>query len=399
MKPTKKSIAIVGGGAAALFFASAIDTSKYDVTIFEKNKSLGRKFLVAGDGGFNLTHSEDILKLIERYAPSSFLENALSQFDNCHFQTWLKEIGIPTFVGSSRRVFPERGIKPIEVLNAILNKLFINNIQIKCEHTWKGWNNGNLLFNTDSEVKVDIVVFAIGGASWKVTGSDGLWLSSFDARSIKTQPFQSSNCAFNVDWNDDFISLAHGEALKNIAVSCGGKLQKGELVITKSGLEGNAIYALSPEIRDELSKKKEAIVYLDLKPNVTSEELNYKIKHSTKNKTRILRDKINLTKIQVTLLKSLLTKDEFMNNEILLARIKKLPIKIIASGPIDKAISTVGGVDLLELTACFELKKLPNHYCIGEMSNWDAPTGGYLIQACFSSGMYLAHYLSAKTIF
>lgn len=386
----KKSIAIIGGGASALFFAATIDTNQFDVVIYEKNKTLGRKFLVAGDGGFNLTHSESIDSMIERYTPSSFLRNSLTKFDNNDFQKWLLDLDIPTFIGSSKRVYPEKGIKPIDVFNKVLSEIKTNGVEVKCQHEWKGWSNDQLLFNSDLLVKADIVVFGLGGASWKVTGSDGGWLSLFTNKGIKTVPFQSSNCAYKIDWEPGYLVKNEGTPLKNIEIHCEGKSQKGEVVITSFGMEGNAIYALSPEIRGQLNSYGQAQVFIDLKPSISKDEIVKRLNSSTKNRTKTLQELIKVDKVQLSLLKSRLSKDEFMSDEILANRIKRLPINISGISEIDKAISTVGGVVLSEVTKDFELKSLKNHYCIGEMLDWDAPTGGYLLQACYSMGRYLS---------
>jgi len=396
---TKISIALIGGGASALFFAASIDSSKFSVTIYEKNKTLGRKFLVAGDGGFNLTHSEPIEEMITRYSPNDFLQDALLQFDNDSYRKWLSDLGITTFIGSSKRVYPEKGIKPIEVLNAILQKIKENEVEIKYEQTWKGWKNDKLLFNSSDIVEADIVIFSLGGASWEVTGSDGSWLRNFEEKGINTVPFQASNCAYEVDLGKGFINQHEGKPLKNIAASCGDKTQKGELVITQFGLEGNAIYALSPEIRKQLSNDKEATIFIDLKPTLSLIDLQQKFNSSSKNRTSILREKIKLSKVQVAMLKSTLSKEEFLDDVILLQKIKQLPIKITDLAPIDEAISTVGGITLSEVDASFQLKKMPNHYCIGEMLDYDAPTGGYLLQACYSTAKFLAQELSIKEQF
>ena len=394
----KKSVSIIGGGSAALFLAAFLDSKKFQVTIFEKNKSLGRKFLVAGDGGFNLTHSEPISQFIERYTPSEFLKKSLTDFDNDNFQKWLSDIGIPTFVGTSNRVYPEKGIKPIEVLNTIVDVLSKQGVQIKYEQTWTGWNEeNNLVFNGDTAIKSDYAVFALGGGSWKVTGSDGTWLDIFKTQGLDVIPFQPSNCAYKIDWPEKFISKHEGSPLKNIAVSCSDKSQKGELVITKLGLEGNAIYALSPQIREELSANEKATVFLDLKPMLTIEQLFEKFKKSShKNTTDILRTALNLSPEKIGLLKAYTSKETFMDSELLVVSIKGLPIEIIGSAPLDEAISTTGGLSLKAVDKSFQLKKLKNTYCIGEMLDWDAPTGGYLLQACFSMGVQLAKHIKRK---
>ncbi len=216
---SKKKIAIIGGGASAMMLACVLDTSKYDVTIYERNAALGRKLLVAGDGGFNLTHSEEIAILLTRYTPASFLEPCLLAFNNNDFRDWLKAAGVPTFIGTSKRVFPEEGIKPIDVLNVFLNRIRKNKVEIKPNHFWKGWNEEDeLLFENDSQqitVSTAIAVFALGGSSWKVTGSDGGWANHFKTKGIATLPFESSNCAVKINWNNGFIAQHEGQSLKN----------------------------------------------------------------------------------------------------------------------------------------------------------------------------------------
>ena len=392
----KKSVSIIGGGPAALILAALLDCNKFKVTIYEKNKTLGRKFLVAGKGGFNLTHSEPINDLIARYTPPHFLEKALLDFDNEDFRQWIDSIGIPTYIGSSKRVYPESGIKPITVLNAILNVLDKQGVAIEYQQTWKGWTNENdIVFNTDTTIKSDYTIFAMGGGSWKVTGSDGSWLNLFESESIPIFPFQSSNCAYRVNWPEDFILEHEGSPLKNIAISCLNKKQKGEAVITRFGLEGNAIYALSPQIRQELESQQKATIFLDLKPTLRYEDLLQKIKKSTFKKTsETLQKEVKLSPAQIGLLKKYLSKETYLNPELLAQNIKKLPIEITDTSLLNDAISTTGGIQLSAVDENFQLKNKKSNYCIGEMLDWDAPTGGYLLQACFSMGMHLARHLN-----
>lgn len=397
----KQSIAIIGGGPAALMFAAFVDTEKFDVTIYEKNKQLGRKFLVAGKGGFNLTHSEDFQSFIERYTPNYFLKNPFNSFSNTDLRNWLETIGIPTFVGSSNRVYPKKGIKPIKVLRAIISVLENKGVQFKFEHEWKGWNeNSELLFGKSAfrqaqcpmtEVKADKVVFALGGASWPVTGSKGDWLSLFEEKNIQTIPFQASNCAFKIDWKLDFIKSNEGEPIKNCAITCNGKTQKGEVVVTKFGLEGNAIYGLSPQIRTALKQNNVALITIDFKPTLTENDVLKKLTNSNNTKiTEILRQDLKLSSVEIDLLKNYTTKTQFTSKEKLTKFIKAFPLNLIESAPIEEAISTVGGIHRNALSQYYEIENLPNHYCIGEMVDWDAPTGGYLLQGCFSMGYYLA---------
>lgn len=363
------------------------------MTIYEKNKQFGRKFLVAGKGGFNLTHSEDIKSFIQRYTPSDFLEEALTSFKNTDLRDWLETIGIPTFIGSSNRVYPEKGIKPIEVLDAILNHLTERGIQFKFAHEWKGWNDQNaLLFNNENVVTADNIVFALGGGSWSVTGSTGSWLDKFEKKGIETIPFQPSNCAFQINWNKSFAEQHEGQPLKNCTISCGNKTQKGEGVFTQFGLEGNLIYALSPQIRGQLNKNGKAAIFIDFKPTLLENEVLKKLESSSQKKiTETLKKELKLSSAQISLLKAVTSKEEYTDSKIITKYIKKFPLDVIGNAPIDDAISTVGGISRNALTSNYEIEKLPNHFCIGEMVDWDAPTGGYLLQACFSMGRYLAY--------
>ena len=397
----KKEVTIIGTGPAALMLAVTLDSTRFNVTLYERNFAAGRKFLVAGDGGFNLTHAEHLESLILRYTPSDFIETSLRSFSNLDLQAWLKTIGIDTFVGSSKRIFPIEPIKPIDVLNAFLHEINKKQFSIKTKHTWNGWSpSKELMFEHEGQsikVKTDITVFALGGASWSVTGSDGKWTHFFTEKGIDIVPFQSSNCAYQVGWNENFISLFEGQALKNIEIRCGDSFKKGEVVLTRFGLEGGAIYALSPEIRKQFHTFKKATVLIDLKPTLSFDEimrtLNHKGNHTLSS---VLQQQLKLNKIQVALLKSILPKEAFTTHEILAKHIKQLPLEIIGMAPIDESISTVGGIALHEVNSDFELNQLPNHFALGEMMDWDAPTGGYLLQACCSMGHYCAMQLNDR---
>ncbi|MGK0327438.1 MAG: putative flavoprotein (TIGR03862 family) [Paraglaciecola sp.] len=391
----KKQISIIGGGLSAFLLAAFLDPEKFTITIYEKNKTAGRKFLVAGKGGFNLTHSEPIEQLIKRYTADNFLENSLHKFTNTDFRNWLAKIGIPTYIGSSKRVYPTAGIKPIEVLNAILKYLKEKGVRIMYNQTFSDWDdNKNPIINTKT-IQTDYTVFCLGGGSWKITGSDGTWLDTFSKKGIETKPFQASNCGYQIDWKSDFIQKHEGTPLKNITISCDGIVQKGEAVITTFGLEGNAIYGLSPQIRKQLNLKSKATIFIDFKPSITLENILSKIKASnSKNTTQILKKGLKLTNAQIDLLKINLSKESYLNPKSLSENIKRFPLEIINTATIDEAISTIGGIALNEISENFELKKIFNQYCIGEMLDWDAPTGGYLLQACASMGVCLANHLN-----
>jgi uncharacterized flavoprotein (TIGR03862 family) len=393
----KKTIAIIGGGPSAFAAAAFLNPEDFDVSIYERNKAVGRKFLVAGKGGFNLTHSEGIETMISRYSNDAPLASALRAFTNEDLRAWLKEIGVPTFVGSSKRVYPEEGIKPIEVLSSILKTLEDKDVQIHYQNYWTGWNEtGDLTFQSGETISPDYTIFSLGGGSWKVTGSDGSWRDIFSSQGIETTPFLPANCAYRVNWNEAFIEKAEGQPLKNIALECRGKRCSGELVITQFGLEGNAIYALSSEIQAQLSNTGTATVFLDLKPALNGETVLNRLTRSNKKTTEALKNHLKLSKVQVQLLKSLLNKEEFTDLQILAERIKSLPIQLESAAPIDEAISTTGGISMAAINDNFELNDLSNTFCIGEMLDWNAPTGGYLLQACFSMGFALAHHLNNR---
>ena len=391
----------MGGGACALMLACELDPKKFDVSIYEKNTALGRKFLVAGDGGLNLTHSENETNFISRYTPSSFLREAFFHFSNKDLITWINALGIETYVGSSGRVFPKEGIKPIEVLNRILEKIKINNVTLHTKISLIDFSlKGGLVFETNDqlkEIKSDIVIFCMGGASWPVTGSTGDWAEIFKKKEININPFQASNCSFKIEWDLKIKSKIEGKVLKNISVSCGDKKLLGEIVLTQTGIEGSGIYPFSPEIRLQLEKNRMAEISIDFKPGMSLENILEKInaKPVNKNLTEHLKTQLHLGEGQMQLLKYFLSKEDFLNSSILSKYIKHFTLKLTGTGAIADAISTVGGVVLEEIDANFQLKKLTQHYVIGEMLDYDAPTGGYLLQSCFSMAKYLADHLNA----
>jgi len=383
---SRKKIAIIGGGSAGLFAAEMLCYDN-DVMVYEKGKTIGRKFLVAGKGGFNLTNQAIGESLTQQYLSDSFLRKKIKAHDSNEMRQWLLDLGVPTFVGTSGRVFPEKGIKPIEVLKKIKNKLLENKVQFKFFNEFVGFDkNCKTLVKENDEVKIvdaDIVVFALGGASWSVTGSDGKWLEYFKKIGIKTKPFQSSNCGVNVEWSDHLKNHHSGKPLKNIEVSILGKKVKGEALITNYGLEGNAIYPIIPEVRKLLNNNTPAFLEIDLKPHNSPEELFQKIKNKPE-KTKSYAQSLKLNATQVALLKSFSSKDDFLKPSVFIDLVKHLQIPIQSLRPIEEAISTVGGIDFSEVGGNFSLKKYPNIYVIGEMLDWDAPTGGFLLQGCYS---------------
>ena len=393
---SKTKIVIVGGGTSALAVAGFLDNDKFDVHLYEKNKAIGRKFLVAGKGGFNLTHSEVVPQLINKYRPEGFLDNAITNFNNFDLREYLELIGVPTFIGSSGRIFPMKGIKPIEVLEALNNLLFTKNVTCHFGQLWKGFSEeSKLLFNESDIVEFDYAMFALGGASWSVTGSDGTWLRFFKEIGITTKEFESSNSGITIDYPGELIPKIEGKPLKNISVSSGDMTMKGEIMITDYGMEGSTIYALNHNIRHSLNKTNSAHIEIDLKPGFSFDNLMKKFRFSSpKNHSDFLKDKIKLSSTAINLLKAFTSKEEFLDPYSLITSVKHLQLKVKGLRPIDEAISTVGGISVEELGEQFQLISQPNIFILGEMSDWDAPTGGYLIQACFSMAKYVADYLN-----
>lgn len=391
-----KKIIIIGGGAAALVVAEYLGATN-EVHIYEKGKTIGRKFLVAGNGGFNLTNAATGIDLQTKYTTHPILQKALQSFDSQTMRLWLKELGIPTFVGSSGRVFPEKGIKPIQVLQKIKTKLDSQGVQIHCKHEFIGFNEHQQpILRHEAHTfspKADAYIFALGGASWSITGSNKEWLNLFEQLEIPTKAFEASNCGFEVNWKKDFKENHAGTPLKNIQISIHPKIVKGEALITDYGLEGNAIYPIIPTIRAALKSQKTTHIAIDFKPNNSHQSLLSRIK-GKRLKTKNYAYEFNLTKAEFALIKAFTTKEEYLAPERFIEAIKHLKIPVQALRPIEEAISTVGGISLDALNPNFSLKKYPHIFTIGEMLDWDAPTGGFLLQGCFATAATCANNLN-----
>lgn len=388
----RKTVALIGGGPACMIAAYFLG-DHFETHLYEQGKSIGRKFLVAGNGGFNLTNSATNQELLNAYSPEPILHHAISVFDSQATRQWLSEIGIPTFIGSSSRVFPEAGIKPVKVLNQIKKALITKGVQIHTNATFVGFNEQQIpLIKTTAgttTIKADSYFFGLGGGSWKKTGSNTEWLTYFNEIGINTLDFESSNCGVDVDFDDQFFEKFEGTPLKNIAFSIDGKVQKGEAVITKTGLEGNAIYPLIPVIRKTIEAKQIAPITIDLKPNNSVKELLKKV-DQLNLKPKNYKYTFRLNTVALQLLKNSLSKAEYLNPIHVAKTLKSVPISIRKLRPIEEAISTVGGIPFSEINNDFSLKKHPRIKVIGEMLNWDSPTGGYLLQGCFSTGYQAA---------
>lgn len=387
-----KQIIIIGGGPAGLMAADRLSPI-YNVNLYDKEKNIGQKFLVAGKGGFNLTNSVPVDELMSKYSPADFLNNAITNFDNTTFRQWLLEIGVSTYVGSSGRVFPEKGVMPIDVLNKIKTKLTQQGVQFHTQHEFVGFDNAKhvVLKHNGEEIvmKADYILFALGGASWSVTGSNGLWRTIFESMGIATNPFQASNCGVTINWPETFKQNHAGKPLKNCKLFTNNCAVTGEAMITNSGMEGNALYPLVPSIRTMLNAFIPACLYVDFKPMNTEEQLLQKVRGRTIT-TKEYGKIFNLNAMQLSIIKAYTSKECFLSVTGFIGSIKKLAIPVESLRPIDEAISTIGGISLEEVNEDFSLKKYPWIYTIGEMLDWDAPTGGYLLQGCFSMGHFAA---------
>ncbi len=392
----KKRVVIVGGGAAGLMVAMHLDKN-IDSLILEKEKSVGRKLLVAGKGGFNLTNQKDKNELYSEYCPKEILKQSLSFFGSKQLRTYLEKIGIPTFIGSSGRAFPEKGIKPVQVLNAFVKQIEEKGFEIRTHSKLVELNNNHLYYTNKKGERIketfDYCVLALGGASWSKTGSDGKWVNLLNNIKVKTVPFEPSNCGLEIEWNKNILEHHIGKPLKNIQVNIGAKTQKGEALITQYGLEGNAIYPVSSIVREKLKSNSKTQLSIDFKPFNSTEEIKRKLKGSIPKQYP---QKIKLPTQAWALIKSYTNKEEYLNTEKISQKIKQLQIPIKGLRPIEEAISTVGGIDTQELNKNFSLKKQANIYTIGEMVNWDAPTGGFLLQGCFSMAIYVAHDINQQ---
>lgn len=379
---------VIGAGPAGLMAAQYLAIRGHKVHVYEQNKATARKFLVAGDGGFNLTHSEPIDHFVEKYDAQQIKEIVRS-FDNQSTRDWLSTIGIPTYIGSSGKVFPERQVKPIHVLKAWLQYLQKLGVIFFYQYQFVDFDKDYVYLNhKDEQLRrpYQKLVLGLGGGSWAKTGSDASWVGILEDRGVQIRPLQSANSGYNTldDW-----SALEGQVLKNIAVRYGEEVRLGEIVFTQYGIEGSPLYYMNRFTRKDVFPID---LYLDLKPNLTENTISGKLRVGG-SVTHLLKEKLNLSKTAINLLKST-EKTIFMNPVALARLIKCFPIRVVGLRPIDEVISTAGGVSFDELDENLALHKYPNVHCVGEMLDWEAPTGGYLLQACFSTGAWVGRALS-----
>jgi uncharacterized flavoprotein (TIGR03862 family) len=400
-----KSIAIIGGGPAGLMAAEVISAHGVKVDVYDSMPSVGRKLLMAGKSGLNITHSDPFDVFVSRYGKrSKNIEPLLKVFGADQLREWVHSLGINTFIGTSGRVFP-MGMKASPILRAWLTRLNASNVTLHLRHKLTTLRPAGLTmsdnpsnptcgtvgFRTpDGEVTVkpDAVVLALGGGSWSRLGSDGAWVSMLSQLGVKVEALRPSNCGFDVAWSEHFREKYDGHPIKSVILSFGEFRRQGEFIVTKEGVQGGLIYTASAMLRDEIEANGKATILLDLKPDRTLDWLKEKLSRpqGKRSLASYLEKSLGLHSVKAGLLREFVSKEDFTDGERLAGFIKALPVPLIAPRPLDEAISSAGGVTFESLDEHLMLKNMPGVFCAGEMLDWEAPTGGYLLTACFSSG-------------
>jgi uncharacterized flavoprotein (TIGR03862 family) len=404
------SAAVIGGGPAGLIAAETLAQAGQAVTVYDRMPSLARKFLLAGRGGLNLTHSEVLPAFLARYGDAApQLRQAIEAFPPAQLRAWAEGLGQPTFVGSSGRVFP-RSFKTSPLLRAWLRRLSELKVSFAPRHDWTGWNDaGGLCFRSagkDVVVRPAVTVLALGGGSWPKLGSDASWTRNLETRGVAIAPLRPANCGFTVNWTEKFRSF-EGAPLKTIAVSFNGQTLRGECIVTCDGLEGGAIYAMSSVLRKSIDAKGHAVIHIDLNPDVPTAALVEKldVPRGKQSLSNTLRKAAKLSPVAIGLLyEAALSFGKplsALKADDLASLIKSVPVRLTGVQPLETAISSAGGIAFNALDENFMLKKMPGVFAAGEMLDWEAPTGGYLLQASFATGKAAARgalaFLKSKT--
>jgi uncharacterized flavoprotein (TIGR03862 family) len=387
-------VAIIGGGPAGLMAAEVLSQAGIRVDLYDGMPSVGRKFLLAGVGGMNITHSEAYPAFLSRYAERApQIAPLLRGFDADALCTWIHDLGIETFVGSSGRVFPT-DMKAAPLLRAWLKRLRDSGVVIHTRHRWLGWDEHGALRIDSPEgeitVKPDATLLALGGGSWSRLGSDGAWMLPLEQRGVGLAPLQPSNCGFEVQaWSELMVSKFAGAPLKNIAIGLNDDVPRlGECVITATGIEGSLIYALSAPIREAINQYGAAVVHIDLLPGRPVDKLQTALSkpRGSRSMAKHLHSQVGIDGVKAALLRELTDAATFADPALLARAIKALPLTLVKTRPLDEAISSAGGVTFEAMDERLMLKALPGVFCAGEMLDWEAPTGGYLLTGCFASG-------------
>ena len=394
-------VAVIGAGPAGLMAAEVLARGGADVTVYEAMASAGRKFLMAGRGGLNLTHSEPLEVFLERYREAKpHLSAAISAFSPDALRAWSAALGQPTFVGSSGRVFPD-AMKASPLLRAWLRRLDAMGVRLRLRHRWTGWQaDGRLVFQTpegEHIVAAAATVLALGGASWPRLGSDAAWVKTIEAAGVRVASLKPANGGFEVAWSDLFRGRFEGHPLKNVALSFGPRSVRGEAVITRAGIEGGAVYALSAELRDKIAVQGHARLQVALLPDLGENELIARLSAPKRKQSfsNWLRKTAHLSPVGIGLLQEAAigagARLSSLSPAQLAEWINALPVRLDGTAPIARAISSAGGICFDELDANFMIRRRPGVFAAGEMLDWEAPTGGYLLQACFATGTAAAN--------
>ena len=404
---SNKHVAIVGGGPAGLMACEVLIDAGFGVDLYESMPTLGRKFLRAGLGGLNITHSEDFDKFCTRYDDKqNHLQKHLDQFGPDSLREWVHTLGIKTFVGTSGRVFPTQ-MKAAPMLRAWVHRLRNSGVNFHLNHKWCGFGDGNIL-NFDSptgkfSTKSDAIILALGGASWPQLGSTGCWAPWLIDRGVKVTRWQSANCGFDVEWTKLMQDKFAGEPLKAISLTFTNldgvtQTKQGELLIKEYGVEGSLIYAFSKQIREVINVQGDALIKLDLLPDRSFDGILKALMRprGSRSISRHLQNCLGNNALKKALLFELLSKEQIADPKILAQSIKCLPIKLLKPRPIEEAISSAGGVSFESVDENLMLKTMPGIFVAGEMLDWEAPTGGYLLTACFATGRAAA--IGAKVL-
>ncbi len=390
-------VAIIGAGPGGLIAAEYLAKQGYAVALYDQMPSPARKFLIAGRGGLNLTHSEPFRPFLARYGNAqAWLAPSITAFTPEDLRAWCEGLGVETFVGSSGRIFP-RSMKAVPLLRAWLARLADYGVDYYPRHRWCGWTEQGLaMTNAEGEtmtLQPDAALFALGGASWARLGSDAAWVTPFRAAGIAVETFQPSNCGFDTRWSANFAERFAGVPLKPVQLEHAGMFSKGEAMITARGIEGGAVYAVSSSIRKAVLENGCTTLRVDLKPDLSHSALTVKLERARSSKSfSTTLKRCGLSAVGISLLREAFPVQELQrfDAEALAHAIKRIPLKITGIAGIERAISSAGGIRQEAVTADFMLKTMPGNFVAGEMLDWEAPTGGYLLQACFSTGVAAA---------
>jgi hypothetical protein len=384
--------AVIGGGPAGLMAAQALAAAGIRADVYDAMPSVGRKFLLAGRGGMNITHSEPYEQFVARYGKrSAELKPMLDRFGPDAVRAWVHSLGVETFVGSSGRVFPTE-MKAAPMLRAWLHQLRERGVHFHQRHRWLGWrDDGALRFATpdgETAVQADVTVLALGGASWARLGSDGAWLPLLASRGVEAAPLQPANCGFDIGWSAHFAEKYAGHPLTTVAASFDGVRKQGQFVVTATGIEGSLIYALSAPLRDSIAGQGSAVLELDLLPDLSLERVLDEVckPRGSRSMASHLQGRLGIKGVKSGLLHEVLSKEEYADPQRVGQALKALPLTLRAPRPIDEAISSAGGVRFEALEGLM-LKTVPGVFAAGEMLDWEAPTGGYLLTACLATGL------------